>query len=268
MKPEYGIADAHTHIFPPGIAQRAADTISKFYGLSPREAGTIERLLHNGAKVGVTRYLVCSVALKPAAVQNINNFIFASCREHPEFIGFATIHPNMKDWEAEISRIKDRGFYGVKVHADFQKFSIDDPQMIEIYRALARCHLVLLCHMGDERGDGSSPARLRRAFDAVPELTCIAAHMGGYRSWDEAVCVLPVSDRLYFDTSSSLSFMAAPKAEHIIRHFGAERFLFGTDFPMWSHEKELRLFMNLNLTVGEQRKILHDNFENLFRILV
>lgn len=268
MKLEYGIADAHAHIFPPNIAERASNSISEFYNLPMRGIGVNEHLLGDGAVAGVTRYLVCSVALKPEAVHTINDFIHAACREHPEFIGFATIHQDMKDWKAEISRAKDMGFYGVKMHADFQKFKIDDPKIIEIYRAVARQKMVLLCHMGDDRSDGSSPTRLKNALDAVPELTCIAAHMGGYLRWDEALCALPVSDRLYFDTSSSLPFMSASKAEHIIRHFGADRFLFGTDFPMWLHEEELRLFLNLNLTVDEQRQILHDNFEKLFRISV
>ena len=33
MKLEYGIADAHAHIFPPSIAERASDSISEFYNL-------------------------------------------------------------------------------------------------------------------------------------------------------------------------------------------------------------------------------------------
>ena len=132
MKLEYGIADAHAHIYPSNIAGRASETIGKFYDLPMRGVGTDEHLLCDGTAAGITRYLVCSVALKSEHVISINDFLYQTCQTHPEFVGFATIHQHMKDWEAEISRVADRGFYGVKVHADFQKFNIDDPGMIEL----------------------------------------------------------------------------------------------------------------------------------------
>ncbi|MDD4543896.1 MAG: amidohydrolase family protein, partial [Clostridia bacterium] len=42
------------------------------------------------------------------------------------------------------------------------------------------------------------------------------------------------------------------------------KFLFGTDFPMWDHEKELERFLSLSLTNEENQMILYDNFIKLF----
>ena len=36
---------------------------------------------------------------------------------------------------------------------------------------------------------------------------------------------------------------------------------FGTDYPMWKPDEELRRFLRLPLTAQEQEKILHLNFE-------
>lgn len=60
--------------------------------------------------------------------------------------------------------------------------------------------------MGDKKLDYSSPCRLKRVLEDIPELRVIAAHMGGYSRWNEAFS-LPASDNLYFDISSSLGII-------------------------------------------------------------
>ena len=54
----------------------------------------------------------------------------------------------------------------------------------------------------------------------------------------------------------------------MIDHFGDDRFLFGTDFPMWDHVQELERFLNLNLSDERSDKILYQNFEKLFKIQI
>ena len=48
-----------------------------------------------------------------------------------------------------------------------------------------------------------------------------------------------------------------------IRFFGADRVLFGTDFPMWDPGKELIHIRNLGLTEDELEKVLHKNAEEV-----
>ena len=57
------IIDAHSHIFPTKIEEKAVDTIGKFYDVDKMaNHGTVEALLESGKKIGVTKYLVFSTA--------------------------------------------------------------------------------------------------------------------------------------------------------------------------------------------------------------
>ena len=125
----YEIADAHTHIFPQKIAEKAAHSIADFYKVNAGDVGTVDILLENGRRLGIRHYLVCSVATTPKQVASINRFIAENCEVHPEFVGFGTIHPGMTETDmiTEAIRIKERGLRGVKLHPDIQDFFMDDP---------------------------------------------------------------------------------------------------------------------------------------------
>ncbi len=261
----YEIADAHTHIFPDKIAEKATGSISEFYHLQMDcNCGNTAHLLESGKKIGVKWYLVCSTATTPSQVVSINNFIMEQCRSHPEFIGFGTLHPDYDDPDAEIQRCIEGGLKGIKLHPDFQQFYIDEDRAFRMYEAI-RGRLPILMHMGDNRYDFSRPKRLENVVNELNDLTVFAAHLGGYERWEEAVCCL-YSDNVYFDTSSSLEFISPSYAKDIIRGFGADKVFFGTDFPMWDHTEELGRFMALGLSETENRKILSENLKRQFSL--
>ena len=64
--------------------------------------------------------------------------------------------------------------------------------------------IVVITHAGaggsDKASDRGSPAALRTALDAVPELTLIACHFGGYHRLSEADQLI-VGTRAYLETS-------------------------------------------------------------------
>ena len=97
----------------------------------------------------------------------------------------------------------------------------------------------------------------------IPNLCCIAAHFGGYSAW-EHVLSYPKSDRLYFDTSSSLFKLQKEEALRLIDHFGYSQFFFGTDFPMWDHAEEYQRFLSLGRSDQARDAILYQNFERVF----
>lgn len=258
------IIDFHAHIFPDKIAEKAVESIGAYYGLTMRGKGTADDLCEKGKRIGVWKYLVHSTATKADQVRAVNQFIKIACREHDCFIGFGTLHPGLSDIEGEMERLVSLDLKGIKLHPEFQNFSIDDEAMMPIYRS-AEGRLPILMHMGDQNKDSSSPVRLARVLDKFPQLTIIAAHLGGYRMWDEARRVLAGAD-IYYDTCSSLSFIEPDKAAQIIRGFGTDRVLFGTDYPMWDHDQELELIRRLALSPEEQEKILWKNAGRLLNI--
>lgn len=258
------IIDAHTHIFPAKIAGKATHAIGDFYELPMYAPGSPEMLLASGAKIDTKRYLVSSSATTPEQTYAINDFIAAQCDLHPELFGLATMHHEVPDIEAELDRAMALGLHGIKIHHDFQGVDIDEPKALPMYRAIARRGLPLLFHMGDNRYDHTTPARLAHVMAQVPDLKVIAAHFGGYQAWHQVARELPLSENLRFDTSSSLAILPRDEALRLIDYFGVERYFFGTDFPMWEPVAELARFKNLGLGEEEEEKIFHTNFEDFF----
>ncbi len=257
------IIDAHAHIFPEKIAAKATVGIGEFYDIEMDSDGTLDKLLEVSDKAGVTKCIVHSVATVPHQVESINNFISESVAKYPDrLIGFAALHPDYEDIEGEIARVKSLGLRGIKLHPDFQHFQIDDPHAFPIYEAAQREGLPVLFHVGDIRYDYSGPERLRRVVDLFPQMKVIGAHFAGWSQWEESYKLFG-DGRIYVDLSSSLYAITPESAANLIRRFGADKVLFGSDFPMWTADEELERFNKIPLTDEERELILHKNAEKL-----
>lgn len=260
------IIDVHAHIFPDKIAEKAAQSIGAFYGYPMRGDGRAETLLRFGDEAGIDRFLVHSVAMTPGHVERVNEFIAESVRAHPgRFTGFLSLHPDMPDIGVAIDRAVGDGLAGVKLHPDMQRFATDGERARPMFEAVARRKLPLLIHAGDKRYRYSTPGQILNLHKALPELTIIAAHFGGYSQWDESAKLLAGSG-IYVDCSSSLFALTPEAALGLIRAFGADQVLFGTDFPMWRAADELEKIRSLGLTQAELDMILHQNAERLLGI--
>ena len=258
------IIDAHAHIFPDKIAEKAVAGIGSFYGelTMMNKNGSAETLIKTGEAAGVSKFIVQSVATVSAQVEGINNFISECVKKYPDkFIGFAAMHPDYENVEAEIDRAVSLGLKGVKLHPDFQNFRIDDKRAMKIYEVIEG-RLPLLIHMGDSRYNWSKPEMLVKVLEAFPKLDVIGAHFGGWSEWDRAEKILG-GKRFWTDTSSSLYAMTPERARELIDAYGAENVMFGTDFPMWTAESELERFNKIPLSGREREMILHENAERL-----
>lgn len=262
---KYEIIDSHAHIFPDKIARNATVNIGKFYGIPMDGYGTSEKLIESGSKIGVSKYLVCSVATVPHQIRAINSFIRDECELHPEFFGFGSTHTKSEDIEGDINAIIRHGLHGVKLHPDFQEFDADSPEAYKIYE-LIEDRLPLLIHCGDAKLNYSAPIRIAHIHRDFPKLKIIAAHLGGYQRWDEAEKCLVGLENVKVDISSSISFMSSERAIELIKKYGVENCFFGVDFPMWRHEDELERFLSFGFSEKENQMILADNFKDFFGI--
>lgn len=261
------IIDAHAHIYPEKIAEKATKAIGDFYDIKmDMPEGTSDKLTEEGKAAGITRFIVHSVATKAAQVKAINDFIIGECEKHPEFIGFMTLHEDLSQEEinSEVKRCGAAGIKGIKLHPDFQKFYIDGENAKKMYNATEGL-LPILFHTGDDRFDYSAPERLAAIAKEYKNMRFIGAHFGGYRRWGETD-VYKGLDNVFFDTSSSLPFIGEETAAKLINKFGAERFFFGTDFPMWNAKEELARFEKISLSSSDKEKILYKNVKSFLRI--
>lgn len=261
----YRAADAHAHIYPGKIAEKATASVGDFYHIPMQNVGLPHVLAQRGGEAGIDRFLVCSVATKVEQVRSINQFIQEKCEKYPQFIGLGAWHQDITDISGEMDDIQARGLRGIKLHPDFQEFMIDDPKMMDVYKEAHRRGLPVLFHTGDSRTEFSSPHRLMNVIDKLPDFTCIAAHLGGYSEWEEARRELSGTN-VYIDTSSSLFKVSPEEAKENIAHFGVDHTMFGTDFPMWDPKEELERFFALGFSQEENQAMLYDNFARLFQL--
>ena len=61
---EYKVADAHSHVYPEKIAEKATVNVGVFYGLNMENVGRSEDLIKLGKANGMDKYLITSVATK------------------------------------------------------------------------------------------------------------------------------------------------------------------------------------------------------------
>ena len=262
------IMDSHAHIYPDAIASKAVASIAEFYNIAMCMDGTLDTLLQTGEEAGISRFLIHSVAITWERVHGINDYLMQMVAEHPDrLIGFGTLHPDHPNVRGELERIKAGGLIGIKLHPDFQRFHLDDPAAIALFRHLADLGMPLLTHTGDTRHPYSEPGRMLKALQAVPTLKAICAHFGGWSVWEDAWKTLAGHPNVWVDCSSSLFALTPEKAVELIHHFGADRVFFGSDYPMWSPVEELQRVRALSLTQREKEMILGENLEKFLKEL-
>ena len=260
------IIDAHAHIYPSKIASKAVSAIGKFYGVEQSMAGkgSVEDLIGVCDQCEITHFIVHSVATSAHSVPTINTFLAEQAAAHPQFIGFGTMHPDCDDMEAEGNRAIDLGLHGFKLHPDTQQVNMDDPRLMDFYEIIAG-RVPLVVHTGDYRQDYSNPRRLNRILHAFPDLVVDAAHLGGWSIYDKGYDVLHEdlvrSERLFVDASSAFAFVGNRHMRELIRMWGADRVMFGSDYPMWNPATELNEMLNCDLTDDELEKVLWRNAE-------
>lgn len=258
------IFDCHAHIYPERIAEKAVKGISSFYNIPMGGNGTSSALTQNGSAAGITDYIVHSVATTATSVEKINDFIHSEVLARKEFHGFGTIHQDYENKLSEAERIISMGLHGIKIHPDTQMFNMDDERMFELYDFM-QGKLALLIHCGDYRYDYSHPRRLKRILREFPKLTVMGAHFGGWSVPDLALEYLE-NENCYLDTSSSIMYIGNRRAKELIRLYGSERIIFGSDFPMWKPSEELERLKSFNLSDAEYENIFCNNAKRILGI--
>ena len=255
------VADVHVHIYPDKVAQKASDSVGEFYHITMEEnEGSVGRLTSRIEQTDICRCVVHSVAVRPGTVESINNFIAQTCVEHPELVGFMTLHQDTEDVEREIDRACSLGLKGIKLHPDTQQVNLDDERLMRVYEIAERRGLPLILHCGDYRYDYSHPRRLKRVLNEFPQLIVDAAHFGGWSIQDLALEFLE-DERCFLDMSSSMKFLGTRRTRELVEAYGYDRILFGSDFPMWTPGHELEIFRSLGFPTAALERMCWHNAE-------
>ena len=261
------VIDVHTHTFPEKIAAHALEVLSHNSHTRPFSDGTVRGLRASMSESGVTLSVIQPVATRPEQVRNINDTAMKiNAGESAGIISFGGIHPDFSDWNAELSRIHENGIIGIKIHPVYQGVPVDDERYVRILARAGELGLIVMI-----------PERIVRAIDmAGGNVRVILAHMGGWRCWNDAVRLFTGRKNVYIDTAFSLGkfvpngdgyysggdecmMLRDDEFVKIVRAFGSERVLFGTDSPWASQSDCVRAVMSLELSDDEKKNILCGN---------
>lgn len=261
------IVDAHCHVWPDHIAAKVL--ANRPSGMDARHDGTLAGLTRTLDAAGIDKAMTLAIAGVPKNVRRTNEFIGAVPRDR--FIPFGTVHPGLSV-EDNLASLRDNGIGGVKLHPLFQELSLADPAVHELLRALAGAGVVVITHAGaggdpaaNERG---APAHLRAIVDAIPELTLIACHYGGYHRIDEAEELIVGAPRVTLETSwpPRLADFDPDRLRGIIARHGADRVVYGSDWPMTDPAAEIAAIRALGLPPADEAAILGGNLARILRL--
>lgn len=253
------IVDCHMHVWPDHIAD--AMQSQRPSGMPLRFDGKLSGLLRTMDEAGIDKGLALGVGIKASVVARTNEFIGTVPRDR--LVPMGTVHPELSVDE-NMKSLKDNGIVGVKLHPLFQALSLSDPRVRDICAALAEAGMPVITHVGaggdDDANDRGAPAALRALADEIPTLNLIACHYGGYHRLDEAEEHV-VGSRVTLETSwpPTLADLDKERIVALIRKQGADRVVYGSDWPMADPAAEIAAIRNLGLTDDEADGILGGN---------
>ncbi|MCL2814059.1 MAG: amidohydrolase family protein [Oscillospiraceae bacterium] len=263
------IIDCHAHVFPDELAPKAmkklTESIDNLY--TPVHDGTVSGLIESMDRCSVGISVICPVITKKAHVRKTNEWVRSVCSER--IIGFGGIYPHEGDCKPDIDHAVSLGLKGLKFHAEYQEFVLDDDKMLKIYDYALNKGLILLHHAGFDPAYPppyrSTPQKFASIAARLKGGTVIAAHLGGHAQWDDVERYLPGSG-IYLDTSMGFEYFSEAQFLSIAKSHGTDKILFGSDSP-WSDAKtEIEHLKALPLAGGDISAMLGENAKRIFKI--
>ena len=281
------IIDTHTHLFPKKIRKNREAYFSdepafqKLYQ-SPKSRliGAREML----ASMDAGRVDKCVIFGFPWKNEGFfkrhNDYISEVVRRYPErFIGLGCFDPFSDGAVEETHRcLQEGGLSGIGELAFYQS-GIENASLARLKPVMEICrdrNLPVLIHTNEPIGHkypGKTPntlAQIYQLIDSFPKNNIILAHWGGGLFFFSLLKkeVKQRLNRVYFDTAAS-PYLYDPSVYRLaIELVGAEKILFGSDFPLLPPARYFDEMKAAGLSQDEIQKICGLNAAALFNVAV
>jgi uncharacterized protein len=269
--------DCHVH-----LSEDPADSLLRYAKLNGLKY-TLEELLAEMRRNGVMHGLLLSPPLDDGAPLPNEDVIALCRRSHGSLSPIVTVEPTKKEVSAavrlaEAHRDEVKGF---KVRLGYVKAPADSPIFGEVYDYAQSKKLPVLFHTGDTASsDGSlalsHPLNLDRLANARDELRMVLCHFGN--PWfEDAAELIYKHPNLYADISGLTTgggaygeklaaWIAKKVSEAVYFAGGADKVLFGTDYPVTRHSDALKLVSMMEIDEADKESILWRNAEKVFSV--
>ena len=271
------IIDSHCHVVPPDFGSRHDELAARdatYAELFPEPGGRFadaETLLRNMDAAGVDRAVAMGFGwTDPDIAAEANDYLLRAAADHADRItAFASVNPAWGDEAVrEAARCLDAGAIGIgEIHADSQRFDISDAAVMDPLMALLRSYNASIVvhasepvgHQYPGKGSTTPPGLLQFAAN-FPENRIVFAHLGGglpfYAAMPEVAVALT---NVWYDTAA-LPFLYRPTAiAAAALTAGADRILFGTDYPLLTHRRVIDYVRSTGLPQDDLDAIMGGN---------
>ena len=258
--------DIHTHVFPDELAPKALHVLcSSTNNVYPLVSdGTVAGLLKNMNGWGIDISVVQPVVTKQSQLRSTNEW--AASIQSDRLVSFGGIYPHTSDYKRDIDYVAGLGLKGLKFHAEYQDFVVDDRRMLMIYDYALSKGLILLHHGGFDPGFNppfkSTPQQFLHIIKEMQGGVIIVAHLGGHDQWDDVETYLAGSG-IYLDTSMGFDYFPHDQFLRIVKKHGADKILFGSDAPWSNAQTEIEQLRSMPLSEEEKNAILGENAKRI-----
>ncbi len=271
------IIDFHAHVLPPAVRDNRSRYVEKdaafaaIYREAKAAIATTEDLIQSMDRHGIDVTVIVNYSwTTPDLCRETNDYILESCSRYPDRLaGFCAIADFASDESLrEIERSALAGTRGIgELRPDFHPDTfIDSTRMAPFVDLLKQHDLMLLLHTSEPVGHqypgkgAAVPGLVYSFLSNFPDMTAICAHWGGglpfYTLMPE---VRETLKNVYFDTAAS-PFLYRPEIyRQVARLAGAEKVLFGSDYPVMSPARVIDEIRRADVTEKERELILSGN---------
>lgn len=276
------IVDAHTHILPDEFRSerqrmlRVDGTFRSLFTAPARTTVSAEQLVGEMDESGVQASVAAGYGwTDPGVARLANDYALDAARRFPgRVVPFCSVNPLWgEEAVRELTRCADEGAKGLgELHPDPQGFADADlATLAPVLDAARSMGLVTLLHASEPVGHAYpgkgtvTPDMLLALVRAYPRNTFVFAHFGGglpfYSLMPEVELAL---SNVYFD-SAAFPFLYLPRVfDTAISAAGADRILFGSDYPLIGQGRSLAGFRESGVSGEAQEAVLGGNAARLF----
>lgn len=277
------LIDFHTHIFPRAVREHREQYLPGepafellYASEKSRMVGADELVAAMDAH-GVDKAVTFGFPWQSLeTARRHNDYIIEAVRRHPgRLIGFCCVDAGQPQAALEVARCLEAGLSGVgelAFYCDDFACSLDEMDQI---MALARAHdCPVMIHTNEPVGHqypGKTRNTLAQIYALVKRYTdnrIVLAHWGGGIFWYNLM-KKEVSETLanvWFDTAAS-PFLYKPDIYRLASELaGADKILFGTDYPLLAASRYLKEMDQAGLTDDQKAQICHGNAAALLKL--
>lgn len=262
------IIDFHAHIFTDSLAPKAREVLIKNSGNAYKHCTDMTRsgLLSYMDAHGIDKSVVLPIVTKQHQTRTVNEW--AASINDDRLIAFGSIFPHTDDYRRDIDMVASLGLKGIKLHPEYQSFTINEPFMFPIYDYAFSKGLIIVQHAGyDPIGTPpyrSNPRMFAEIADTMRGGVMVAAHLGGQAQWEDVRKYL-VGKNIYMDTSMASGYCPRELFEDIVKSHGTDKILFASDSPWSEAGKEAERLRSYDFDADVLEDIFHRNAEKLLK---